>query len=134
MRTNYRKDPPEDVYLYRTHALPASVRRLFLSYVEKINSLKNHPEFYNTLTTNCTTNIWMHTKVNGKVPFSWRILASGYVPLLVYENGRLDTRLPFEELRRRGHINAAAHAAGDAEDFSQRIRANVPAPPAADGP
>ncbi len=132
VRTNYRKDPPEDVYLYRTNAPPANVRRLFLSYIEKINSLKEHPEFYNTLTTNCTTNIWMHTKVNAAaIPFDWKILASGYVPLLAYERGRLDTRLPFDELRRRGHINAAAQAANDAADFSQRIRADVPAPPPA---
>ncbi len=129
VRTNYRKDPPEDVYLYRTNAPPQNVRRLFMSYIEKINSLKEHPEFYNTLTTNCTTNIWMHTKVNNAaLPFDWKILASGYVPLLAYERGRLDTRLPFEELRRRGHINDAAHAAGEAPDFSQRIRVNVPAP------
>jgi hypothetical protein len=131
VRTNYRNDPPEEVYLYRTNAPPPNVRRLFLSYVEKINSLKAHPEFYNTLTTNCTTNIWMHTQVNGATPFSWKILASGYVPLLVYENGRLDRSLPFDELRRRGHINAAARAAGDAADFSQRIRADVPLPAAA---
>ncbi|HVN86617.1 MAG TPA: DUF4105 domain-containing protein [Candidatus Binatia bacterium] len=129
VRTNYRKDPPEDVYLYRTNAPPENVRRLFLSYIEKINSLKDHPEFYNTLTTNCTTNIWMHTKVNQQsVPLNWKILASGYVPLLAYEYGRLDTRLPFEELRRRSHINQAAQAADSAEDFSQRIRASVPAP------
>ena len=39
------------------------------------------PSFYNTLTTNCTTNIWMNTRVNaGRVPLSWKILASGHVP------------------------------------------------------
>ena len=129
VRTNYRKDPPEDVYVYRTDAPPENVRRLFLSYINKINSLKEHPEFYNTLTTNCTTDIWMHTKVNGRTPFSWKILASGYVPLLAYERGRLDTRLPFEELRRRGHVNAAAQAADGAADFSQRIRVGLPLPP-----
>jgi hypothetical protein len=129
VRTKYRKDPPEDVYLYRTNAPPENVRRLFLSYIEKINSLKDHPEFYNTLTTNCTTNLWMHTKVNqASIPFDWKILASGYVPLLAYEYGRLDTRLPFDELRRRSHINEAAVAANDAPDFSQRIRAGIPKP------
>lgn len=129
VRTNYRQDPPEEVYLYRTNAPPENVRRLFLSYLAKINSLQEHPEFYNTLTTNCTTNVWMHTKVNQQaIPLSWKILASGYVPQLAYEYGRLDTRLPFDELRRRGHINEAARAAGESADFSQRIRAGVPAP------
>ena len=64
LRTNYRKDPPEDAYLYRTNAPPENVRRLFLSYFAKINELKEHPGFYNTLTTNCTTNVLMHTRVN----------------------------------------------------------------------
>jgi hypothetical protein len=130
VRTNYRKDPPEDVYLYRVNAPADNVRRLFLSYIDKINALKDHPEFYNTLTTNCTTNIWMHSKVNREhVPLSWKILVSGYVPQYLYETGRLDTRLPFDELRRRARNNAAAQAADDAPDFSRRIRAGVPMPP-----
>jgi hypothetical protein len=131
LRTNYRKDPPEDVYLYRTNAPPENVRRLFLSYFQKINELKEGPSFYNTLTTNCTTNVLMHTKVNpGKQRYSWKILLSGYMPLYAYELGRLDTHLPFEELKRRSHINAAAQAADQAADFSHRIRAGLPKPAA----
>jgi hypothetical protein len=129
LRTNYRRNPPEDVYLFRTNAPPQNVRRLFLSYVEKINELREHPAFYNTLTTNCTTNVLMHTKVNpGKQAYSWKILLSGYTPLYAYELGRLDSRLPFDELKRRSKINAAAQAADQAADFSQRIRAGLPKP------
>ena len=129
LRTNYRKDPPEEAYLYRTNAPPENVRRLFLSYFQKINALKEQPGFYNTFTTNCTTNVLMHTKVNpGKQAYSWKILLSGYAPLYAYERGRLDTSLPFEELKRRSHINAAAHAADQAADFSQQIRAGLPKP------
>ncbi|MGE5320958.1 MAG: DUF4105 domain-containing protein, partial [Hyphomicrobiaceae bacterium] len=36
-------------------------RRLFLEYIHRINRLKEKPEFYNTLTDNCTTGIWMNT-------------------------------------------------------------------------
>jgi hypothetical protein len=130
VRTNYRKDPPEDVYIYRLTGPPENGRRVFLSYIEEINALNQHPEFYNTLTTNCTTNIWMHGKVNpNHVPMNWKILVSGYVPQFLYEQGRLDTQLPFDELKRRGHVNDLAHAANDAEDFSQRIRVNLPTPP-----
>jgi len=129
LRTNYRKDPPEDAYLYRTNTPPENVRHLFLSYFQKINQLREQAEFYNTLTTNCTTNVLMHTKVNpGKHRYSWKILLSGYAPLYTYELGRLDTSLPFEELKRRSHINAAAHAADQAADFSQQIRAGLPKP------
>ena len=127
LRTNYRKDPPEDVYLYRANGPPENVRRLFLDYFREINELREHPAFYNTLTTNCTTNVLMHTRVNpGDHAYSWKILLSGYAPLYAYEHGRLDTSLPFEELKRRSHINAAAQAADQAPDFSQRIRAELP--------
>lgn len=129
LRTNYRKDPPEEAYLYRTNTPPENVRRLFRSYFEKINELRERPSFYNSLTTNCTTNVLMHTRVNpGTHAYSWKILLSGYAPLYTYELGRLDTSLPFEELKRRSHINAAAHAADQAADFSQQIRAGLPRP------
>jgi hypothetical protein len=126
VRTNYRKDPPEDVYLFRVHAPIENGRRLFMEYVRKINVLKARPEFYNTLTTNCTTNILMHTCVNpGHLAFNWKVLLSGYAPPYVFEQGRLDTSLPFEELKKRSRINEAARAADRAPDFSQRIRAGL---------
>jgi Domain of unknown function (DUF4105) len=130
LRTNYRKDPPEDVYLYRTRAPAANARRLFLDYIREINSLAEKPEFYNALTTNCTTSILTHTRVNqGGLPLSWKVLLSGYIPQYLYERAGIDTSMPFEELKRRSHINTAAQAADDAPDFSQRIRAGLPAPP-----
>jgi hypothetical protein len=135
LRTNYRKDPPEEAYLYRTNAPPENVRRLFLSYFQEINELKDRPAFYNSLTTNCTTNVLRHSRVNpGNHRYSWKILLSGYAPLYTYELGRLDTRLPFDELKRRSHINAAAQAADQAADFSQQIRVGVPRPAASDSP
>jgi hypothetical protein len=127
LRTNYRHDPPEDVYVYRLQGSPADGQRVLREYLREINSLRERPKFYNTLTTNCTGNIWLHARVNpGHVPYSWKILASGYVPEYLYEQGRLDTHLPFSELKRRGHVNALAQAADGASDFSQRIRAALP--------
>lgn len=71
VRTNYRKDPPEDVYVYPVRVPRENIRRLFLEYVRKLNGLRERPEFYNTLTTNCTTAILMNTRVNpDSLPFS----------------------------------------------------------------
>jgi hypothetical protein len=127
VRTNYRKSPPEDVYLFRLIAPIGNGRRVFLDYMRDVNRLHDHPRFYNTLTTNCTTMILTHAAVNpGHIPLSWKILLSGYAPEYVYDQGRLDRSLPFEELKRRSHINAAAQAADQAPDFSQRIRAGLP--------
>jgi hypothetical protein len=124
LRTNYRKDPPEQVYVYRLKSTPQAARRIFMTYVEAINQLKARPHFYNSLTTNCTTTIWMHAGVNpGRVPFSWKILASGYVPQYLYEQGRLDDRgLSFEELQRQALVNPRAQQADQAPDFTRRIR------------
>jgi hypothetical protein len=131
LRTTYRQ-PPEEVYLYRTRMPPARARRLFLDYVREINQLVEQPAFYNTLTTNCTTNILFHVRASGgSARYNWKILLSGYAPAYAYEMGRLDTSLSFAELKQRSHINARAQAAGDAPDFSQRIRAGLPMPPPA---
>jgi hypothetical protein len=127
LRTNYRHDPPEDVYLYRLQGSAENGRRLFLAYLREINALKDHAQWYNTLTTNCTNTIWLNSRVNpGHLPYSWKILVSGYLPEFLYEQGKLDTRLPFAELQRRAHINAPAQAADQAADFSERIRMALP--------
>lgn len=127
LRTNYRHDPTEDVYIYRVQGNVENGRRVFLEYMKKLNQLKTTPEFYNTLTTNCTTNIWLNTRVNpGHPPFSWKILASGYLPEYLYECGLLDTSVPFETLRKRAYANDRAHAADTAPDFSRRIRTAEP--------
>ena len=124
LRTNYRLDPPEQVYVYRTNIGTESAQRLFLRYMDRINALRSKPEFYNTLTSNCTTAIWMNDSADpGRVPFSWKIVASGYVPEYLYEEGHLaNTGLSFAELQRRDHINARARAADSSADFSRLIR------------
>jgi len=130
LRTNYRKDPPEDVYLFQVRTPVENGRRVFLQYMQAINELRDRPQFYNTLTTNCTNVILVNTRVNpDHLPSSWKILLSGYAPEYVYEAGRLDRSLPFQELRRRSQINAMAQAADHDPDFSRRIRADLPKMP-----
>ncbi len=122
LRTTYR-NPPEDVYLYRMKVPKEVIRQLFLQYLSQINRLREQPEFYNTATTNCTTNIVTHARAFlDQVPLSWKMLLSGYFPELMYERGRLDRRLAFSELRRQSLINERARAAAGAADFSRRIR------------
>lgn len=127
LRTNYRQNPPEETYIYRVSGPIENGRRLFLEYMRRINELKTKPEFYNALTTNCTTGIWLNTRVNPTHPlFSWKILASGYLPELLYEHGKLKTDgLTFPELQQLSYINARAQAADNAVDFSRRIRAKI---------
>jgi Domain of unknown function (DUF4105) len=129
VRTNYRR-PQERAYLYRTRMNPANGRRLFLEYIMKINQLRERPEFYNTLTTNCTTDVWSLARaLSDQVPLDRRVLLSGYFPEYAYDLGSLDTSVPFEKLKSISLINDRAHAADAAPDFSQRIREGLPRPP-----
>lgn len=124
LRTNYRG---EDVYLYRLNAPPDQVRNVFLDYLKEVNSLKERPKWYNTLTSNCTSNIRGHTKpyaANSR--WSWKLLVNGYVDEMAYSNGSLNKDHSFEELKKRSLISERAKAADKAPDFSKRIRTGLP--------
>ena len=124
VRTNYRR---ESVYLYRINTSPENARRLFMIYLARINELADQPEFYHLLSNSCTINIIRYANAAGRTGrFDIRHLLNGLIDSYLYYSGRLDTTLPFDELRRRSLINEAAQAADDAPDFSDRIRASLP--------
>lgn len=127
VRANYRH---EAVYLYRLNTSPDNIRRLLLVYLARINELADRPEFYHLLTNSCTINIIRYANAAGRVGrLDIRHMLNGLIDGYLYYSGRIDTTLPFEELRERSLINEAAKAADGAPDFSQRIRASLPTMP-----
>lgn len=125
LRTNVRR---EDTFLFRLNMPVAAMRSLLLAYIDEANSLARAPRFYHTITGNCTTLVWrMLKKIVRPLPFSYRVLLSGYLPEYVYEVGALDPRYPIEELRRLGYISERARGADQGAGFSGDIRAGVPA-------
>jgi Domain of unknown function (DUF4105) len=123
VRTNFRKD--EEVYLYHLNLPGEEVRARFLEYLRRMNQLHTRPEWYNAITSNCTTNIRTQHVVARPAPWDWRILVDGKGDELLYERGVLDRSVPFAELKRRAHINNRAHVADNAPDFSERIRSEA---------
>jgi hypothetical protein len=124
LRANYRG---EQVYLYRLRASPATARALLVDYLKEVNRLALHPQWYNALTSNCTTMIRHHAQNIGVAEtLDWRILLNGRIDQLAYERGQIDTSLPFDVLRARSNITEAVRAADDSADFSTRIRAGLP--------
>jgi hypothetical protein len=121
LRTNYRND---DVYVYRANATPEQARDLFLDVMGRVNQLAAEPEFYNTLSNNCTTNIVDH--INGlkpdRVPRDIRILLPGYSDRLAYDLGLIATDLPFDATKQRANVSRLARIYGDNPDFSDLIR------------
>lgn len=127
VRTNYRTG--EESYLYKLNASPARAREIFLDYLRSLNALHTRPEFYNALTSNCTTNIRIHvagTAHERARPWNWRILLNGKIDEYAYAIGALNRALPFPELKRRSLINPIARTVDPAPDFSARIRAGLP--------
>lgn len=125
LRTNYREG--EEVYVYRTNAKPAAARAVLLDYLARVNQLNAEPSFYNALTSNCTTNIRVHTMAEHMaLPWDWRLILNGKADSYAFEQGRIVGPGPFAELKRRAHINDAARAAGTEADFSTLVRRNRP--------
>lgn len=123
LRTNYRTG--EEVYLYRSTATPEQARAIFVDYLATVNKLHEAPAFYNALTSNCTTNIRLHTGAAAPAslpPWDWRLLLNGKSDEFSYQYGRLAGNLPFAELKSQAHINEAARAADTSPDFSSKIR------------
>lgn len=122
LRSNYRKDL---VYVYPIKTTTEKARELFLDMVERANHLKDHPEFYNTITNTCTTNIARHVNkiTPDRVPFfNLRILLPANSDKLAYDLKLIDTNLSFEEARKRYFINDRAEKYATSSDFSVKIR------------
>ncbi len=121
LRANHRLD---DVFLYPVRATPEQIRKMLLGMLERTNALAAAPEFYNTLSNTCTTNLVHHVNeiTPGRIPLNPAILFPGYSDRFALGLGLIDTELPIEELRDRYRINDLARQYAESNDFSQRIR------------
>lgn len=113
-----------DVHLYRGRAEPQQVQDLLVDMLARVNKLQRQPEYYDTLTNNCTTNLVQHVNKlrPGRIPYDWRVLLPGHSDRLAYELGLLEIQGPFEVARASSRINELALANANDPDFSKRIR------------
>jgi Domain of unknown function (DUF4105) len=124
LRTNVRR---ERTYLFRLNLEPAVMRALFLAYVAEANALASEPRFYHTITGNCTTVLYrMLRRIVRRLPFSYRVLLSGYMPEYFYRVGYLDPRYPLQELRALGYISERGRLADASPAYSTDIRRGIP--------
>jgi hypothetical protein len=124
LRTNVRG---ESVYLYRLQLPATAMRSLFLGYIGEANKLRSSPRFYNTITVNCTTLVYqMMQRIVGRLPLSYRLLFSGYMPEYVYRVHGLDRRYSLDDLRARGFISGRAKQSDRSAAFSEDIRRGIP--------
>lgn len=121
LRTHHRKD---EVYIYPLRTDKEGVKRLFIDIMDRTNALRDKPEFYNTITNTCATNIIQHmNKVfPQKIPLSYKFLLTGRSDKLLYDAGLIDTTLPFERIREKFWVNDKARKYEHRPDFSAKIR------------
>ena len=116
------------VYVYPTVATPAHAQALFVDIMARVNKLAVEPEFYNTLTNNCTTNLKSHVNriAGGRLKYDWRVLLPAHSAKYAYDLGLLDNSIPFENLQSLALVNDLADKYHDAPDFSNKIRGRRP--------
>ena len=121
LRASHRQD---DVFVYPTVATAAQSQQLFTNMMAKTNQLAAKPEFYNTLTNNCTTTIRRHINElqPNRVAQSWKVLLPGHSDRYAYDLGLLDQRIPFEDLKNVSHVNELANEFYASPNFSTQIR------------
>lgn len=120
-RTNYRH---ENVYLYRTTATSEVAQELLVDILGRVNKLAKQPEFYDTLTNNCTTNIVRHIdRVRPhRIEYDPRMLLPGYSDQIAYNQGLIVRYGTLEQTREHAYINPLAERYADREEFSELIR------------
>lgn len=114
----------EHVYLYHTTATPEASQALLKDVLQRVNDLAARPEFYDTLTNNCTSNIVRHVnriKPN-RIVADYRSLLPGLSDQLAYDEGLIERHGTFEETKALAYVNPLAQRYAGREDFSELIR------------
>lgn len=115
----------DQIYLYPIKADRAAIRGMLTGMLQRVNRLHEAPEFYNTLTNNCTINLVR--AVNQVAPdlipsASWRIALPGYSDVVAFRLGLIDSTLPIDQARKKFLVTDKARAALGKADFSRLIR------------
>ncbi len=118
----------EDVFLYRLNVPAADLRMLFQEYVAKAQAIQQTPQYYHTLTSNCTTIVYDLAKKIVPLPLDYRLLLSGYFAEYAYDLNGLVPGYDYATLYERGHINqrALANDHQPEQSFAEAIRVGVP--------
>ena len=116
------------VQLYPVRATRQQAREMFVDMLNRANDLRRSPEFYHTLTSNCTNNIVYHTnKVLDQPISAWQrgVVFPGYSDWLAYRLGIIDTELPLDQARENFRIDQRVKAYPGVGDFSKFIRSQL---------
>ena len=121
LRTTHRNEP---VFLYPMDVTPQHAQALLTSMMNQAHRLETEPEFYNTITNSCMSNLAKHVNVvkPGLIPFGWNTIFPGFSDDLVVELGLLSTESTDIDVIRKSHIINDRALQNLSLPFSKRIR------------
>lgn len=128
-RSNIRD---EDVYIYPIQMNQTEIQMLFLEYLNTANRLNNHPRWYNTLLSNCTTILFdLSEHAMGTIPRDYRVVLPGLLPQYLYDYRQLDSKYSLQQWQDKAHVNPKTkdlkYGPDDlAQPFSELIRQDLP--------
>ncbi len=103
---------------------PGNERKMLESYLKRTNKLYEKPEWYNTITNTCTTNIVNHVNevYPGRVPKAISIFLPGLSPKLLYNNNLVKIDSSLENTLEKSIIDSKAKTWDGISDFGNLIR------------
>ena len=122
LRSRHRAN---DIYLYPITIPPAAAQDLFVAMLDRTNEIAAQPEFYNTLTNNCTNNIVHHINAvtEQTIPINRYILLPAHSDKLALELGLIDTtHTLIEDVRDQYRIVAGTTPDPAVPDYARQLR------------
>ena len=103
---------------------PGNERRMLESYIKRTNKLADEPEWYNTLTNTCTTNIVNHVNevYPGRVPWALGVLMPGLSPKMLLRKNLVKTTGGLKETMDLSVIDELSGEWDSSVDFGDWIR------------
>ena len=114
-----------EVQLYPLRASSEQAQKMFIDVLNRANEISENPEFYNTLTNNCTNNLVSHanralgTEIN---PAALSVVFPGYSDWLAHQYQMLDTDLSLEAAREKFRVDQRVAKFDGHGNFSEYIR------------
>lgn len=126
LRANARRD---DIYLYPSTASKEQCVMLLKNILIRTNAIAAKPEYYDSLSNNCTTNIIDHVlQLRGDDPVrlqlldQWRTRFPGNSDRMAYDLGLIQTDASFEETKTKAWVSSRVRQYIGQDDFSIAIR------------
>lgn len=97
----------EDLYIYPLLISKDTMKRLFIDIAQASNKIESEPQFYNTISSNCTNTLAdSANRVNPRsIPWNFARIFTGYSDNVLYKLKLIPYEKSFEETFEKAHID-----------------------------